>query len=244
MTDASYPRLVAVGWPEEEPEGLPVGLLPAIESETQSLEENNMTTTTPDTSTAVKRRKRRPTESVRASRVKELSDKLERGRLARYEEQERKRAPRRQIDTTWVQNFWLGGLAVAFITAAVVSFDGISEVAAFMRLTEDWMRYLVFFFIELAYLLFLLAFLNLESLPEEDRGGSTRGVVFGMYAFAGIAIVANPFKVLVAWDYAWAEPPMWAGMVLSTMAPIAVLALSKVAARVVFARPLRLEDLA
>lgn len=191
-----------------------------------------------------KRRTRRPTETVRAARVKELSEKLERQRLSRYEEQERNRAPRRQIDTKTMQTVWLVGLAVAFLTAAIVSFDGITAVAAYMRLSQWWMPYLVFFFVELSYLLFLIAFLNLSSLPEDERGGKLTGVNFGMYAFASIAIVANPFKVLVAWDYDWAEPTMWAGMVLATMAPVAVLVLSKLAARVVFAQPVRLEELA
>ena len=247
MTDTSYPRLVAVGWPDEEPDGLSVGLLP----DPNPLEETSVPAaaaktpqTKAPTTTSAKRRPQRPAETVLARRVNDLSDKLERGRLARYEEQERKRAPRRQIDTQTMQWVWLVGLAIAFVTAAIVSFDGISAVAAYMRLSDDWMRYLVFFFIELAYLLFLLAYLNLHSLPEEERGGGLAGVTFGMYAFAGVAIVANPFKVIVAWEYAWAEPTMYAGMVLSVMAPIAVLVLSKLAARVVFARPLRLADLA
>jgi hypothetical protein len=243
VTDTSYPRLVQAGWPGEEPEGIPVGLIPENTTKMTTYKEQPVSPAVTETAQPKKRR-RRPTETVRASRVKELGEKLERQRLSRYEEQERGRAPRLQIDTVTMQWVWLAGLAVAFVTAAVVSFDGITAVAAYMKLTQDWMPYLVFFFVELSYLLFLVAYLNLSSLPEEERGGNLRGVTFGMYAFASIAIVANPFKVLVAWDYAWAEPPMYAGMVLSTMAPVAILVLSKLAARVVFARPLRLDDLA
>ena len=78
-------------------------------------------------------------------------------RRKRYEAQEEKRAPRIQIDQVITLNAWLTGVLIAFIASAVVSFNGITSVAAFVGLSGEWMAYLFFVFIELMYLLFLVA---------------------------------------------------------------------------------------
>jgi hypothetical protein len=158
-----------------------------------------------------------------------------------YEKQEAKRAPRVQIDQKLILWTWILGIGIAFISSAIVSFNGITSVAAFVGLSQDWMAGLFFFFIELMYLLYLIAYLVLGSRVNEDGvPEKTSGALWGMIAFGGIAVIANAFHTLDFWEFAWLSPQMWAGLVLSVSAPIAIIAASKMASRVVFAKAIRL----
>jgi hypothetical protein len=158
-----------------------------------------------------------------------------------YEKQEAKRAPKVQIDQKMVLWSWILGIGIAFISSAIVSFNGITSVAFFVGLSQDWMAGLFFFFIELMYLLYLIAYLVLGSrVDEEGAPEKTNGALWGMIAFGGIAVLANAFHTLDFWEFAWLSPQMWAGLVLSISAPIAIIAASKMASRVVFARSIRI----
>ena len=158
-----------------------------------------------------------------------------------YEKQESKRAPRVQIDQKLILWTWILGIGIAFISSAIVSFNGITSVAAFVGLSQAWMAGLFFFFIELMYLLYLIAYLVLGSRVDEDgTPEKTSGALWGMIAFGGIAVIANAFHTLDFWQFAWLSPQMWAGLVLSVSAPIAIIAASKMASRVVFAKAIQL----
>jgi len=161
---------------------------------------------------------------------------LDRLKRERYEQQETKRAPRIQVDQVITLNSWLIGVLVAFVASAVVSFNGITSVAAFVGLSAAWMAYLFFFFIELMYLLFLVAYLLLESRDNEDSRGALAGMIF----FAAVAVLANAFHTFDYWDWAFTEPQAWAGVVLSVSAPIAIISASKMASRVIFAKSLEI----
>lgn len=155
----------------------------------------------------------------------------------RYQKQEDKRAPKVQIDQTFVLRVWVVGILVAFATSAVVSFNGITAVAEFVGLSAPWMGGLFFFFIELMYLLFLMAYLILGSRVDENgKKEKTLGAIFGMFAFGGVAVLANGFHTIDFWQYDFLEPRMWAGLVLSMAAPLAIISASKMASRVVFAK--------
>jgi hypothetical protein len=159
---------------------------------------------------------------------------VDRARKARYEQQEAKRAPKIQVDQVFTLNAWLIGVTIAFISSAIVSFNGITSVAVFVGLSVDWMAYLFFFFIELMYLLFLVAYLILESRDNEDSRGALTGMIF----FAAIAVLANGFHTFDYWEWNFTEPRAWAGVILSISAPIAIISASKMASRVIFARPI------
>jgi len=152
----------------------------------------------------------------------------------RYEAQESKRAPKIQADQVLTLNAWLIGVLIAFIASAIVSFNGITAVAEFVGLSAGWMAFLFFFFIELMYLLFLVAYLLLESRENEDSRGALTGMIF----FAAIAVLANAFHTFDYWGWAFAEPRAWAGVVLSVSAPIAIISASKMASRVIFSKAL------
>lgn len=161
--------------------------------------------------------------------------------VERYEQQESKRAVKVQVDQNLVLVFWIAGIGIAFLASAIVSFNGITSVATFVGLSQAWMSGLFFFFVEIMYLLFLVAYLVLSSRIDDD-GEPERigGSLWGMVAFGGIAVLANAFHTLDYWEWAWAEPQMWAGVILSISAPIAIIAASKMASRVVFAKAIKL----
>jgi hypothetical protein len=159
----------------------------------------------------------------------------------RYELQESKRAPKIQVDQKLILWSWLIGVGFAFISSAIVSFNGITAVAEFVGLSQSWMAGLFFFFIELMYLLFLVAYLVLASrMNESGQPEKTFGAIVGMIMFGGIAVLANAFHTFDFWEWNYLEPRMWAGTVLSIAAPIAIIAASKMASRVVFAKAITL----
>ena len=167
--------------------------------------------------------------------------RVEDSRRQRYELQESKRAPKIQVDQKLILWAWLIGVGFAFISSAIVSFNGITAVAQFVGLSQAWMAGLFFFFIELMYLLFLIAYLVLASrVNESGQPEKTFGAIVGMIAFGGIAVLANAFHTFDFWEWNYLEPRMWAGTVLSVAAPIAIIAASKMASRVVFAKAIRL----
>ena len=162
-------------------------------------------------------------------------------KLQNYERQESRRAPKVQIDQRIVLWSWIVGIGIAFLASAIVSFNGITSVAYFVGLSQDWMAGLFFFFIELMYLLFLIAYLVLASRVDEDgKQEKTWGAIMGMVAFGGLAVLANGFHTFDYWNWDWVEPRMWAGIILSISAPIAIISASKMASRVVFAKAVRL----
>ena len=166
---------------------------------------------------------------------------IESQKRQRYELQESKRAPKIQVDQKVILWTWLIGIGLAFIASAIVSFNGITSVAAFVGLSQAWMAGLFFFFIELMYLLFLVAYLVLSSRIDEDGNPEkTFGAIVGMIAFGGLAVLANGFHTFDYWAWNWAEPRMWAGTILSIAAPIAIIAASKMSSRIVFAKAVKL----
>jgi vacuolar-type H+-ATPase subunit I/STV1 len=173
--------------------------------------------------------------------TKITKEKIEDQKRQRYELQESKRAPKIQVDQKLILWAWLIGIAAAFISSAIVSFNGITSVATFVGLSQAWMAGLFFFFIELMYLLFLIAYLVLASRIDEDGNPEkTGGALIGMIAFGGIAVLANAFHTFDFWQWDWVEPRMWAGITLSVAAPIAIISASKMASRVVFAKAIKL----
>lgn len=190
----------------------------------------------------IEKQKQKEAEAKQAPKSDESVKKtIEDQKRQRYELQESKRAPKIQVDQKIILWTWLIGIGLAFIASAIVSFNGITSVATFVGLSQAWMAGLFFFFIELMYLLFLVAYLVLASrIDEEGNPEKTLGAVIGMIAFGGLAVLANAFHTFDYWGWTWIEPRMWAGTILGIAAPIAIIAASKMASRVVFAKSIKL----
>lgn len=177
---------------------------------------------------------------IRRSKEEAVQARVSNDKLEKYRIQEMKRAPKVQIDQRIILWSWIVGIAIAFFSSAVVSFNGITAVAEFVGLSQSWMASLFFFFIELMYLLFLIAYLVLASrVDESGKPEKTWSGIAGMVAFGGIAVLANAFHTFDYWSWDWYEPRMWAGIVLSVSAPIAIISASKMASRVVFAKAIK-----
>jgi hypothetical protein len=173
--------------------------------------------------------------------IQSAQTKAENRKLETYAKQESKRAAKLQVDQKIVMWFWIFGILTAFLASAIVSFNGITSVAFFVGLSQEWMAGLFFFFIELMYLLYLIAYLLLSSRIDEDGNPEkTGGAILGMIAFGGIAVLANAFHTLDYWNWNTLEPRMWAGVILSISAPIAIISASKMASRVVFAKAIKI----
>lgn len=178
-----------------------------------------------------------PQATPRAPRAKTAREKAREQRESRYERQEANRAPKVQIDQKATLYLWIAGISIAFLASAVVSYNGITAVAEFVGLTAPWMGGLFFFFIELMYLLFLIAYLILASRVREDgEKERTFGAILGMVGFGLVAVLANGFHTINYWNYDFTEPRLWAGTLLAVSAPLAIISASKMASRVVFAK--------
>ena len=88
----------------------------------------------------VKRRTRRPSDPVAKAK-----DAEQRRKAKNYDKQESIRAPKVQIDQKLVLWSWIVGIGIAFISSAIVSFNGITAVAVFVGLSASWMAGLFFF---------------------------------------------------------------------------------------------------
>jgi hypothetical protein len=173
--------------------------------------------------------------------IESAQTKAENRKLEMYAKQESKRAAKVQVDQKIVMWSCIVGILVAFLTSAIVSFNGITSVAFFVGLSQDWMAGLFFFFVEIMYLLYLIAYLVLSSrIDENGKPEKTGGAIVGMIAFGGIAVLANGFHTLDYWNWDTLEPRMWAGVILSISAPIAIISASKMASRVVFAKAIKI----
>lgn len=189
-----------------------------------------MTLATFDKKVSTRKKAGRKTDAERAA------IKIENMKLERFHAQESKRAKLVQIDTLVVLVGWLIAVAIAFLTSAVISYNGITAVSVEVGLSFAWMAGLFFFFVEFMYLITLVAYLVLSSRADEK----TKGVVVLMNYFAGVAILANAYHTFQYHDWDFASPNLWIGVVLSVTAPIAILSISKVASRMVFAKAIRL----
>lgn len=201
-----------------------------------------MSNLSPNRQRIIEQRQQQQAAKNNETKKQESQLRLEQSSREKYEAQELKRAPKIQVDQKIILWSWLIGIGLAFIASAIVSFNGITSVAVFVGLSADWMAGLFFFFIELMYLLFLVAYLVLASrIGEDGNAEKTRGAIVGMIAFGGLAVVANAFHTFDYWNWAWTEPRMWAGTILSVAAPIAIISASKMASRVVFAKAVQPE---
>lgn len=167
--------------------------------------------------------------------------KQRQAKMDAYQRQEEKRAERIQIDQNPVLWTWVGGIGVGFLAAAVISFNGITNEARNIGLSAEWMQYLMFFVVEFLYLMFLVADMTMTSR------GDTRLVPklianIGMWFFAGVAIYANAIHSLNFNDWDLSSVDTWTGVILGVSAPIAIIAIGKLAPSIVFAEPIRLEE--
>jgi hypothetical protein len=175
------------------------------------------------------------------SKSRDIKTEVRNTKLDAYQKQESRRAAKIQIDQKVILTSWILGVAIAFLSSAIVSFNAITATAENVGEMPQWMAGLFFFFIELMYLLFLVAYLVLASRVDDNgKREKTWGPIFGMSFFGGIAVYSNAFHTFAFHDWDWSKPGLLVGLILSIAAPIAIISISKMASRVVFAKAISL----
>lgn len=153
----------------------------------------------------------------------------------RYARQEDKRAEPIQIDQRPMLVVWMVGIGISFLAAATISFDGITAEAGKIGLSYEWMQLLMFFVVEFLYLMFLIAYLILESRNEKSVGAQV-----GMWFFASIGVYANGIDSLNHNQWQLAEIDTITGFILAICAPVAIIVIGKLASRILFAKAIEL----
>jgi len=174
---------------------------------------------------------------LQAERRKAEQDRIK----ERYERQEAKRATPVQPDTNKTLTVALVLGTVAVLTSGVISFNGITSIAALVGLSAGWMAYMFFGFIEV-----LIGYFTVNYVIRASRSTETGeqvkaiGDFWGLVVFSSIAVLGNAYHTLSFHNWNFASPDTWAGVVLSATAPAAVIWVTKSASATLFARPIRL----
>lgn len=172
--------------------------------------------------------KKKPGRKSNAERAELRAEAVRRDRIAQVEA---KRAPRIQPDTRVTLAITLVIGAVALLTSFTVSYATIAEVADWMKLPMPGLAYIVPGFIEL-----LTVFSSLDYLLSRSRGKSGRGAFWTMILFSAIAVLGNAAHSYQKWGphIPWNG---WVGVVLSGLAPLVVVLVTKRVSALVFAEP-------
>lgn len=183
----------------------------------------------------------KPVSTRRLSDREKIAQALGDTQVDRFIAQEAKRATRQQIDqplTLWIL---IGLTIVSFISSAVLVAEGTALVAQYMIFPEglESFGYLVFGSVEVAILALMLLYLLVGSRPDEmdpSKPAPANRWFVAMSVFVGITVLCQVFKTLDGWEYAWTEPRMWVGVILSTIVPLSYVLISKGLSTAVFAR--------
>lgn len=159
----------------------------------------------------------------------------------RYIQQEAKRATRQQIDQPATLKILIALTVLSFVSSAVLVAEGTALVAQYMIFPKGFesFGYLVFGSVEVAILALMLLYLLVGSRPDEldpSKPAPANRWFVAMGVFVGITVLCQVFKTLDGWEYAWTEPKMWVGIVLSTIVPLSYVLISKGLSTAVFAR--------
>jgi uncharacterized membrane protein SirB2 len=159
-------------------------------------------------------------------------------KLARYREQESKRATRIMADTGPVLWTLLVLSAIALLTSFVFSYFALVEVAVWMRPPQEWLTLLVPGFIELVIVLSALDFVIARS-----RGETGRTPFWMMIAMSAVAVVGNAAHTFYEWLNEFDTVPWegWLGVALSAIVPLIVVYISKRITSTVFSEPIVLD---
>ncbi len=158
-------------------------------------------------------------------------------KLARYQEQEAKRATRIMADTGPVLMTLLILSGIALLTSFVFSYFALVEVAVWMRPPQEWLTLLVPGFIELVIVLSAL-----DYVVARSRGESGRVPFWMMIAMSGIAVVGNAAHTFYEWSIQGPVPwEGWLGVALAAIVPLIVVYISKRITSTVFSEPITLD---
>jgi hypothetical protein len=119
-------------------------------------------------------------------------------------------------------------VSLLMITSFTVSFSGIYEVSAWTGLPV-FLQWLPALFIDAAILAYTISLVVFKA-----RGESTWRTLAGLTGFAFVSVVANVAHTLSFWDGSLVDFRAWIGVIITALAPIAVLLASEEITRLAF----------
>lgn len=119
-------------------------------------------------------------------------------------------------------------VSLLMITSFTVSFSGIYEVSAWTGLPV-FLQWLPALFIDAAILAYTISLVVFKA-----RGESTWRTLAGLTGFAIVSVVANVAHTLSFWNGSLVDFRAWIGVVITALAPIAVLLASEEITRLAF----------
>lgn len=173
----------------------------------------------------------------RPTKAQIIAREQDAAKIARYQEQEAKRATRIMADTGPVLMTLLILSGIALLTSFVFSYFALVEVAVWMRPPQEWLTLLVPGFIELVIVLSAL-----DYVVARSRGESGRTPFWMMIGMSAVAVVGNAAHTFYEWANAGPVPwEGWLGVVLSAIVPLIVVYISKRITSTVFSEPITLD---
>jgi len=173
----------------------------------------------------------------RPTKAQLIAREQDAAKIARYQEQEAKRATRIMADTGPVLMTLLILSGIALLTSFVFSYFALVEVAVWMRPPQEWLVLLVPGFIETVIVLSAL-----DYVVARSRGESGRTPFWMMIAMSAVAVVGNAAHTLYEWIAEFEVVPWegWLGVILSAIVPLIVVYISKRITSTVFSEPITL----
>jgi uncharacterized membrane protein SirB2 len=174
----------------------------------------------------------------RPTKAQQIAREQDAAKLARYQEQEAKRATRMMADTPPVLWALLILSSIALLTSFVFSYFALVEVAVWMRPPQEWLTLLVPGFIELVIVLSAL-----DYVVARSRGESGRTPFWMMIAMSAVAVIGNAAHTFYEWLAEFDAVPWegWLGVALSAIVPLIVVYISKRITSTVFSEPIVLD---
>lgn len=173
----------------------------------------------------------------RPTKAQIIAREQDAAKIARYQEQEAKRATRIMADTGPVLMTLLILSGIALLTSFVFSYFALVEVAVWMRPPQEWLTLLVPGFIELVIVLSAL-----DYVVARSRGESGRTPFWMMIGMSAIAVIGNAAHTFYEWSVEGPVPwEGWLGVTLSAIVPLIVVYISKRITSTVFSEPITLD---
>lgn len=159
-------------------------------------------------------------------------------RAEQFELQESKRATRYMPDIQPVLWVAITIATLNILTAGLVSYFTLTDVAGWMMLPVPWLDYVVPGFIEL-----FILFSSIDYVVSESRVKRSGRLPFWvMVGTTGIAVVSQAAHALEAWLETGQVPWFgWFGVALSAVAPLVIVYISKRLTALVFTEPIEEE---
>jgi len=175
--------------------------------------------------------------------IAKIADLRARQRAAKFdlhEKQESRRAPQFQIDqsaTLWMLSILAG---VMFLATAALTADGTIGAAASARFGIEWFGYLLFGAIEMAILVFMLAYYVKGSRVDYDGNPEPAAQWFvAMIVASAVAALLSVYHVLDLYNFDIMSIDMWVGIVIRLTVTVFFVLVSKAVASVLFAKAVR-----